>query len=586
MSGFDFEDKTIFVRNREQDISPWDRTKIVAILMDESGIPFKIAEEIADEVQKTVFSLDIKTVSSSLLRELVNAKLIEKGYSKILNKTRRLGLSTSDVKDIIFSPVPYFNYSPSSPDLSSAYISGTVKRQYAAFNVFPEKLVNLHYQGRLHINGIDGVDRIYDVVVDCGKLLNFSYSSDNFFVKKPKTCGDFFSNLLKVILFLNRFVNNDIVVTGIEKAFMYFDCCSEKERIFTDFLKKIDSVFISEKPVRIFLKDNTLVKSAKSYYSDNFSIKSEIVATPKSYLPSMNIGVLSRIVEDNFFVVENITLNLPGIALDSKVNGKDFFKYLKKITENVFSLFAKKGIFVEKMLSKKGTGVYDFLKSLNFNPLSAHYVVSVCGLQECVSLLREKAKFSSDDIDFAFDILSFLKDIIENLSREYRINSVLGDSDQSDSSYRFARLDLKFEPYYMGKVVKGDISSGGVYYSHNSSFLNNHFIGLGEGIDIENRLNSIYSIPFKTVVRIIDLDNIRTDFVDDFSGYLMLTRDFSVCYHCNVMKGGLYKTCPECLSGNIANYFYLYSNYSPLSKLNRGLTVMMKNIEYYEDFTI
>jgi len=586
MSGFDFEDKTIFVRNREQDISPWDKTKIIAILMDESGIPFKVAEEIADEVQKTVFSLDLNTVSSSLLRELVNSKLIEKGYSKILNKTRRLGLSTSDVKEIIFSPVPYFNYSPSSPALSSAYISGTVKRQYAAFNVFPEKLVNLHYQGRLHINGIDGVDRLYDVVVECGRLLNFSYSSDNFFIKKPENCSDFFSNLLKIILFLSHFVNNDIIITGIEKAFKYFDCYDERKTVFANFLKSIETSFISQKPVKFFLKDDVLVKSAQSYYSGNFAIKSEIITNPGSYIPSRNIGVLSGIKEDISFVAENITVNLPGIALDSKVNGKDFFKSLKKRIENAFSLFAKKGIFMEKMLSKRGSGVFDFLKSLKFNPLNAEYVVSICGLQECVSLLRKKVKFSSQDIDFALEILDFVKNSIEDLSKEYRLNAVLGDSDQSDSAYRFARLDLKFEPYYMGKVVKGDISSGGVYYSHNGSFANNPYLTIYEGVSIENRLNSLYSIPFKTIVRVMDLAEVKASFPDDFQGYLMLTQDFSVCYHCNDMKSGLYKSCPECLSGNIVNYFYLYSNYSPLTRLNRGLAVMMKHIAYYEEFTI
>ncbi len=168
----------------------------------------------------------------------------------------------------------------------------------------------------------------------------------------------------------------------------------------------------------------------------------------------------------------------------------------------------------------------------------------------------------------------------------HKLKAFLWDSDQTETAYRFARLDLKFEPYYMGKLVKGDISSGGVFYSSNGSFTTNCFLNIDEAILIEEKLKEYFHFPFKTVIKLIDFDNIKV-LVDskDYS-YLMLTQDFSVCYHCYVMKSGIYKSCPECLSEGVVNYFYLYSNYAPYSKLNRALRVMMKNNVYYEEFTI
>ncbi len=586
-SRFDsFEDKTIFVKGSNQEVSPWDRTKIIAILMDESGIPFRIAEQIADDVQKVVFSSNLKTVSSSLLRELVNAKLIEYGYSKILNKTRRLGLSTSDVKDVLTNAIPYRTYSAVSPSLSSGYLADTVKRQFSAFNVFPEKLVNLHYEGKLHINGINGIDRLFSLTLDASKFLNFAYSGDNFFIKKPVSGIDFFENLKKIVFFLSRFVNDSIILYGIEKAIRYFNLEEKQEDVFRDFIQWIEHAFIDEKPVRIYLRDKRLVKVAALLYSQGDYLKSEIMTLKENYVPARNIAICEAGIEDFNFVVENITLNLPGIALTAKLKTTDFFKELKSYIENIFSLFGKKGIFIEKMLMTRGYSVLDFLKKIGFNPLTSYYAISICGLQEAISLLKEKHKFGENDIEFGFEILSFLKESIKELNEKYKLRVFLSDSDQIDVVYRFARLDLKFEPYYVGKVIKGDISSGGVYYSSNASFSTNPYIEIKEAVDIENKAKEFFDFPFKTIVKVLDFEYVSLSDSEKSYRYLMLTQDFSVCYHCYVMKSGIYKSCPECLSEDVVNYFYLYSNYAPFSKLNRALRVMMKHNVYYEEFTI
>ena len=581
-----FEDKTIFVKGSNQEISPWDRTKIIAILMDESGIPFNVAEKIADDVQKIVFSSNLKTVSSSLLRELVNSKLIEYGYSKILNKTRRLGLSTSDVKDAVKNIIPYKTYMPISPRLSSVYISETVKSQLSAFTVFPDKLINSHYEGKLHINGINGIDRIYSIILDVSQLLNFSYAADNFFVKKAINGVDFFENLIKITSFLSRFTNYSIILTGVEKAMKYFEIEKSKDRVLTNFIMGLETALIDEKPVKIFLREKEIVNIAANVYRENFCLKSEVITPKKSYVPSKNISIFGNILEGTNFIMENITLNLPGIALSAKLKNSDFFKELQLFLDRSFSLFSKKGIFIEKMLMAKGHSVLDFLKKLGFNPLTSCYALSICGLQETVSFLREKNKFDNNDIDFAVDILSSIKTILGEFGDKYKIKAFLWDSDQTETAYRFARLDLKFEPYYIGKLVKGDISSGGVYYSPNGSFTTNYFFNIEESLTIEERLKEYFDFPFKTVIKLIDFDNVKVQLNDKDYSYLILTQDFSVCYHCYVMKSGIYKSCPECLSEDVVNYFYLYSNYAPYSKLNRALRVMMRNNVYYEEFTI
>ncbi len=577
-----FEDKTIFVKSENQDIAPWDRTKIIAILVEESGLSFSVAEKIADDVQKIVFSSNLKIVSTSLLREIVNSKLIEYGYSKILNKTRKLGLSVSDVRNSLTIAMPYRNYTPVSPLQSSFYIADTVKRQFAAEDVFPEKSVNLHYEGKIHINGIDGIDRVFSIVLDLSKILNFSYAGDNFFIKKPSNGREFLNNLIKVLILLQGFVNHSITITGFEKAIMYFGM---NENSIVDLILQIENSFIFSKPVKIFLKDSKLVELAAQTYSNGFFLKSEVLTPVSGYCPSRNISIFNRELNTEY-IIENITLNLTGIVLSAKLERKDFLSKLRSMLKHVFAVFSRKAVFMEKMLMTKGFNVLEFLKAIGFNPITSSFCVSICGLKEAVSLLREKVKFTDKENEFAFELVSTVKGLINEMAKTYRINVKLCDSDQIDVAYRFARLDLKFEPYYISKIVKGDISSGGVYYSPNASLSSNPLSSERDIIQVEGKIKELFDNPFKTIVKLIDLEGMCLDNTEVKNPYLMLTQDFSVCYHCCVMKSGIYKSCPKCLSADIVNYVYLYSHYAPSNKLNRAVKVMMKNCKYYEQFTI
>ena len=577
-----FEDKTIFIKSENQDIAPWDRTKIIAILVEESGLSFSVAEKIADDVQKIVFSSNLKIVSTSLLREIVNSKLIEYGYSKILNKTRRLGLSVSDVRNSLTIAMPYQNFTPVSPLQSSLYIADTVKRQYATEDVFPEKSINLHYEGKIHINGIDGIEKLFSIVLDIGKILDFSYVGDNFFIKKPVNGKEFLDNLVKILLLLQSFVNHSIIIAGFEKAAMYFRM---NEDTIVDLIQKIENNFIYSKPVKIFLENSKLVALAAQTYSNSFFLKSEVLTPVSTYFPSRNVSIFNRKL-DQEYTMENITLNLTGIALSAKLERKDFLSKLKNILKHVFSVFSRKAVFIEKMLMSKRFNVLEFLKAIGFNPLNASFCISICGLQETVSLLKEKVRFTDKENEFAFEVITSIKGFIEEMSKNHKINVKLCDSDQTDIAYRFARLDLKFEPYYISKIVKGDISSGGVYYSPNASLSSNPLSSERDIIEVEGKIKELFDNPFKTIVKLIDLEGMCLNNTEIKNPYLMLTQDFSVCYHCCVMKSGIYKSCPKCLRADIVNYVYLYSYYAPSNKLNRAVKVMMRNCKYYEQFTI
>ena len=70
-------DITLFVRTSGEEIAPWNRQRIVDALVREADIDDHLAVQISKEVEKQIISSGIGLLTTSLIRELVNARLIE-----------------------------------------------------------------------------------------------------------------------------------------------------------------------------------------------------------------------------------------------------------------------------------------------------------------------------------------------------------------------------------------------------------------------------------------------------------------------------------------------------------------------------
>jgi len=75
----DTTDITLFVRTSGEDIVRWDRRRIVEALIRETGVDADTAEAISRDVEKQIVASGISLLTTPLIRELVDAKLIERG---------------------------------------------------------------------------------------------------------------------------------------------------------------------------------------------------------------------------------------------------------------------------------------------------------------------------------------------------------------------------------------------------------------------------------------------------------------------------------------------------------------------------
>src|SRR3989339_2002115 len=157
----DATDLSVFVRTSTDDIVAWDREKIIGALVKETGINREIATIIAIEVEKQLRTIAVKTITSPLVRELVDVKLLEYGLEDARRKHTRLGVPVYDVNKIIFHKNKENANSPHSPESTNLTLAENIKKEYALMNVFSLPVADAHMNGDIHLHDLGFIDRPY-----------------------------------------------------------------------------------------------------------------------------------------------------------------------------------------------------------------------------------------------------------------------------------------------------------------------------------------------------------------------------------------------------------------------------------------
>ncbi|MCP4404547.1 MAG: anaerobic ribonucleoside-triphosphate reductase [bacterium] len=165
--------KQLYIRTSSEYLEEWNRDRIVSALIRETYIDRRTAETISEEVEKQIIGLNVTVLTSTLIRELVGAKLIEFGLEKAHKMHTRLGVPLYDVEQIILhhgeeSPDPL-----PGPELTNLALAKRIKREYALINVFSQEVTDAHLRGDLHLEGLEFVDRLYCVGLSLEYLKKF-----------------------------------------------------------------------------------------------------------------------------------------------------------------------------------------------------------------------------------------------------------------------------------------------------------------------------------------------------------------------------------------------------------------------------
>lgn len=148
----------LLVRQSDEDVALFDPARIADVLIRETRLAPDLARQISFEVKDQIERCSIRSLTSSLIRELVDAKLLEYGLIGTHRAHARLGVPIFDV-DRVIQGASRGATSAHGPEGTSLILAEAIKRDYAMLAVFSDTVASAHYSGDIQIEHLGEIDR-------------------------------------------------------------------------------------------------------------------------------------------------------------------------------------------------------------------------------------------------------------------------------------------------------------------------------------------------------------------------------------------------------------------------------------------
>lgn len=143
---------------------PWTKQRIVQALTQQAELERESAEDVARAVEERVFAAGLNQISTTLLRELIDAELFERGFSAQLGRLEVLGLPKPDVEALAFT-----GQGRAPLGLEDKIVRAALER-YALDELVAGKGAHAHRRGDLHLLGLGRPFRMAAGAVDARAL--------------------------------------------------------------------------------------------------------------------------------------------------------------------------------------------------------------------------------------------------------------------------------------------------------------------------------------------------------------------------------------------------------------------------------
>ncbi len=146
---------TIKVRTNSMEIEAFDRDRIAESLTRETGLSIDLANQISSSVEEELQQLKLDFVSSPLIRELVDSKLLESGLEEARLNYTRLGMPIYDVDKLINAGSKENANLQHNPETIHKLIADNVMKEYTLIKVLDRNQADAHMNGTIHIHDLD-----------------------------------------------------------------------------------------------------------------------------------------------------------------------------------------------------------------------------------------------------------------------------------------------------------------------------------------------------------------------------------------------------------------------------------------------
>jgi len=141
---------------------PWDRGKITHQLVTEVGMLVEEANSISKAVENKVIEGNFETVTSALIREMVNNELQERGFRKQLKDLSIYVTPRDFIEELMFNKSKEnSNINSNNPEAVNLGIAELSLKQWAMDTIFSEKVKRAHDTGIVHLHDLGYPHRVY-----------------------------------------------------------------------------------------------------------------------------------------------------------------------------------------------------------------------------------------------------------------------------------------------------------------------------------------------------------------------------------------------------------------------------------------
>jgi anaerobic ribonucleoside-triphosphate reductase len=462
------EKKTIMIRTSKYSKEPFNIKKIEEYLIKEGNVEKFLANKIALEVQTRLSKANIEYLTAPLVREYVNAVLLENGLEEIRHKLTRLGTPPFEVSKL-------FKSNSINPDIFLQKLGSDVSEQYLLLNLLPKKHADLYLSGDIALLNLNYWSlRPLGIYLNCESILDLlfkKYMNKCTRVESSRDCINLIINFTDVLMQFKHFFSEDIILGEFNNEFLsHFNYFNEKDILhlfnllktqirrfndtFGDHKSHISLEFCNNKNVdfknlySIFLKkmsngtnnhsnfinpnilyDYSNISSSKNPKDQIKSIISLLPISKTIFYNKSPLNLVNNTIVKingsrknantiNRVILDKMLINLHQIALQSNQNDAIFYDILQDRIKSTIELFNYK----EKLVKKKLDLVknWKFLTSTFLNYEDGDWLdnavrsVSFFGLNEAIKvhcgIELDKVEKSST---FALNILRILKNVIK-----------------------------------------------------------------------------------------------------------------------------------------------------------------------------
>ena len=479
------KNKTIMIRTSKYSKEPFDTNKIESYLIKEGQVEKFLAKQIAKEVEERLSKTNIEYLTAPLMREYINAILLENGQEEIRHKLTRLGTPPFEV-------FKHFDNNSINSEKFLSKLGSDVSEQFLLLNLLPKNLADLYLSGEVILLNLNYWSlRPLGLYVDSNSILEqisknnpIDFNNRNSLINQINLIISFFDK----VAFFKPFFSEDIMLGNFADSFL-FNFESEKEssqllsmiasqilklnyryydekshlslefsllnkekegvvensqvQLINILLDKLFNQIIhkNQNPGPLLLLDYTtfhtskksfdiLTNHLKPDYYRNFiffdKTESNLLNSSLINVRNLNGSNFNR----NRIILDKILINLHKIAENSCQNDNTFFEYLQERLDSLFEFFEYKKELMNRRF--KSSKQWKKITSEFFEVKDANWItdtlksVSFIGFNEAV---KSHCGIEIDRTDksesFAYDVLEFMSKIIKEKNQQQGENYIL-----------------------------------------------------------------------------------------------------------------------------------------------------------------